>query len=127
MYAISCHDRGHANFMLVFQSCTDSLQFLPGLSNKKYATPSDGLCNSSSIEVEEDVDVIEEGFTAVNKEVDIGIKREEIPENMNFSGIMSEPDEVSSVFVCVSVGRQILPESRNISFFFCDVSISGKL
>ena len=87
--------------ILVLQSCTDSLHFLPGLSNEKYATPSDGVCNYSSVEVEEDVVIIEEGFTAINKEADIGIKEEEIPEDITFSGIKSEPDEVSSMCVCL--------------------------
>ena len=101
VYAISCHDRGHINFMLVLQSCTDTLHFLPGLSSEKYATPSDGECNSGSIEVEEDVVVIEECFTAINKEADIGIKQEEIPEDITFSGIKCEPDKVSSMCVYV--------------------------
>ena len=98
-YAIPCHDRGHINIMLVLQSCTGSVHILPGLSSDKCATPSDGVCNSGSIEVEEDVVVIEECFTAINKEADIGIKQEEIPEDIDFSCIKSEPDEVSSVCV----------------------------
>jgi len=95
---IPCHDRGHINFMLVLQSCTDPLHILPGSSSEKYATPSDVACNCSNIEVE-NVDIIEEGFTAINKEADIGIKQEEISENLTFSGIKSEPDEVSSMCV----------------------------
>ena len=101
VYAIPCHDRGHINFTMVLQSCTDSLQFLPGSSNEKYATPSDGVCNSSSVEVKENVDVIEEGFTTVNKELDMGMKQEEIPKHRNFSGIKSESDKVSSMCVYV--------------------------
>ena len=101
VYAIPCHDTGHIIYMLVLQSCTDSLHTLPGLSNEKYATPSDGVCNSSSIEVEEDVVVIEESFTAINKEVDIGIKQEDFPEDITFSGIKSEPVEVSLMCVCI--------------------------
>ena len=101
MYAIPCHDTGHIIFMLILQSCTDSLHILPGLSSKKYATPSDGVCNSSSIDVEEDVVVIEECSTTINKEVDIAIKQEEIHEDITFSGIKSEPDEVS--LMCVYV------------------------
>ena len=99
--AIPRHDRGYINVMLVLQSCTDFLHILPGSSSEKYATPSDGACNSSNIGVEEDVDIIEEGFTTINKEADIGIKQE-IPEDITFSGIKSEPDEVSSmcVYVC---------------------------
>jgi len=87
--------------MLVLQSCTDSLHILPGSSGESHATSSDGACNCSNIEVEEDVSVIEEGFIAVNEEVDIDIKQEEIPEDINFPNIKSEPDEVSYVCVCL--------------------------
>jgi hypothetical protein len=45
------------------------------------------------MEVEENIDVIEEA--------DIGIKQEEIPEDIPFPGIKSEPDEVSYVCVCL--------------------------
>jgi len=103
LYAIPCHDSGHIIFMLVLQSCADSLHILPGSSSEKDATSSDGVCNSSNIEVEDDVDIIEECFTAITKEADISIKHEEIPEDMNLSGIMSEPEEVSSVCLCVCV------------------------
>ena len=100
-HSIPCHDRGHIIFMLVLQSCTESLHILPGSFSEKYATSSDGACNSGSMEVEEDVVVIEECFTAINKEADIGIKQEEIPEDITFSGMKSEPDEVSSMCVYV--------------------------
>ena len=88
--------------MFVLQRCTDPLHFLPGLSSEKYATPSLGACNSSSVVVEVNVDVIEEGSTTIKKEVGIGIKQEDIPEDMTFSGIKSVPDEVSSMcmYVC---------------------------
>jgi hypothetical protein len=86
--------------MLVLQSCTDSLHILQGSSGESHATSSDGACNLSNTEVE-DVDVIEVGFIAVNEEVVIGIKQEEIPEDINFPDIKSEPDEVSYVFVCL--------------------------
>jgi hypothetical protein len=92
---------GHINVMLILQSCTDSLHILPGLSGESHATSSDGACNFSNIEVEEDVDVIEERFIAINKEADIGIKQEEIPEDINFLDIKAEPDEVSCVCVCL--------------------------
>ena len=92
MYTIPCHDRGHINVLLDLQSCTDSLQVLPGLSSEMFPTSSDGACNFSNIEVEEDVDVKEEGFMAVNEEADIVIKNEEIPEDIKF-----EPDKVSRV------------------------------
>jgi hypothetical protein len=91
---------GHINVMLVLQSCTDSLHILPGSSGESHATPSDG-CNFSNKQVEEDVDVIEERFVAVNEEVVISIKQEEIPEDINFPDIKSEPDEVSYVCVCL--------------------------
>jgi hypothetical protein len=53
------------------------------------------------MEVEEDVDVIEERFIAINEEADIGIKQEEIPEDINFPDIKSETDEASYVCVCL--------------------------
>ena len=95
VYSISCHGKGHINVMLVLQSCTDSVDILPGLSHEPYETSYDGACNIGSIG-EEDVDIIEEGFVYINKEVNIGIKREEFPEDISFHGIKSEPDlEVS--------------------------------
>ena len=101
VYSIPCHDRGHINVMLGLQSCTDSLQVLPGSSSETFPTSSDGACNFSSIEVEEDVDLREEGLIAINEEVNIGIKQEEIPEDIAFPDIKSEPDEVSYVYVCL--------------------------
>jgi len=95
MYTIPCRD-SHINVMLVLQSCTDSLQVLPGLSSETFPKSSDGACNFSNIEVEEDVDLKEEDFMAIKEEVDIGIKQEEIPEDRK-----SEPDEVSYVCVCL--------------------------
>ena len=89
--------------MLVLQSCTDSLHIVPGSSSESHATSSDGACNFSNIEVEEDVDVKEEDFIAVKEEVDISIKQEQIPEDTNFPDIKSEPAEVSFVCVCVCV------------------------
>jgi hypothetical protein len=97
---IPCHDRGHIIVMLVLQSCIDSLYIQPGSSGESHATSSDGACNFSNTEVEEDVDLKEEGFIAISEEADIGIKQEEIAEDINFPDIKSEPDEVS--YVCVS-------------------------
>jgi hypothetical protein len=65
------------------------------LSGEPHAASSDGACNMGSMEVEEDVDIIEEGFISINKEMDIDILQEEIPEDITFRGIKSEPDEVS--------------------------------
>ena len=101
VYTVPCHDRGHITFMFILQSCTDPLHILPGSSREKYATPSDDACNSSSIDVEENVGEIEEDLTAINKEVDVGIKHEEFPADRNFFFIKVEPDEVS--WMCVYV------------------------
>ena len=94
--AIPCHDRGHSNVMLVLQSCTDCLQVMAGSYSETYATP----CNISKVKVEEDVDVIEEVFLAINQDVDIGIKQEEIPKVITFPGVKSESVEVSYVCIC---------------------------
>jgi hypothetical protein len=101
LYTIPCHDRGHINVLFVLQICTDSLHILPGSSGESHATSSDAVCNFSNIEFEEDLDVIEEGFVAINEEVDRGIKQEEILEEINFPDIKAEPDEVSYVCVCL--------------------------
>ena len=95
---IPCHDRGYCNVVLVLQSCSDSLHILPGASSKTNAA-SDGVCNFSNIENEEDVDVIEEIFISINEEVDRGIKQE-IPGDITFPDIKSEPEEVSYVCIC---------------------------
>jgi len=98
VYTIPFHDRGHINIPLVLQSCSDSLHILPGSSSETNAT-SGGVCNFSSVEVEDDVDVIEEIFAAIHEEVDSGIKQEEIPGDISFPEIKSEPDEVSYVHI----------------------------
>jgi len=101
VYNIACHDRGHINVMLVLQSCTDCLRVLPTACTETFPASSDGTYDVGNIKVEEDVDVIEEIFTAINKEADIGIKQEEIPENITFPDIKSEPGEVSYVSICL--------------------------
>jgi len=53
--------------------------------------------------VQQDVIVVEERFIAVSEEAPTGIKQEEIPEDIAFLNIKSEPDEVSYVCVCVCV------------------------
>ena len=84
--------------MLVLQSCSDYLHILPGSSSGTNAT-SGVVCNFSNIKVEQDLDVIEEIFIAINEEVDRGIKQEEIPGDITFPDIKSEPEEVS--YVCI--------------------------
>jgi len=110
---------GHINVMLVLQSCTDSLRILPTSSSETFPTSSDGTYDVGNMNVEDDVDIIEEIFTAVNKEADIGIKQEEMPEDITFPDIKAEPHEVSYVCVCMSVIRHILPLSRNDCFLRC--------
>jgi len=114
VYTIPCHDTGHINVMLVLQSCTDSLQVLPGSSSETFPSSSDGTFDVSNTAVQQDAVVIEEGFVAVNEEVPICIKQEEIPEDISFPDIMTEPNEVS--YVCVYVIKHILPVSGNVNF-----------
>jgi len=100
VYNIPCHDRGYINVMLVLQSCSDSLHILPSTSSDTNA-PCGGVCNLSNVEFEDDVNVIEELFISINEEVDRGIKQEEIPGDIIFPDIKSEPDEVSYFCLCM--------------------------
>ena len=117
VYTIPFYNTGHINVMFVLQSSTDSLQVPPGSSSETFPSPSDGTCDVNNTAVQLDAVVAEEGFIAVNEEAHIGIKQEDIPEDMSFPDIKAEPETV-----CVSVIRHILPLSGNVSFF--DVSIS---
>jgi len=78
--------------MLVLQSCSDSLQVLPGSSSETFPTPSDVTCDVSNTAVQQDVVVVEERFIAVNEEAPTGIKQEEIPEDISFPEIKAELD-----------------------------------
>ena len=90
----------HFNVMLVLQSCTDSLQVLPGSSSEMLPTPSDGTCDVSNTAVQQDV-VVEERFIFVNEEAPTGIKQEEIPEDISFPEIKPKPIEVSYECICL--------------------------
>jgi len=91
---------GHINVVLVLQSCTDPLRVWPGSSIETFPSSSDGTYDVGNVKVEEDIDVREVCFMAINKEVDKGIKQEEITEDMmTFPEIKSEPDKVS--YMCV--------------------------
>jgi len=92
---------GHINVMLVLQSCTDSLQVLPGSSSVTFPTPSAAACDVNNTAVQQDIVVVEEGFMAVNEEAPTGIKQEENLEDISFPEIKPEPNEVS--YVCVYV------------------------
>ena len=108
--------------MLVLQSFTDPLTVLPSSSSETFATSSDGTYNVGNMKFEEDVDVIEESFIAINKQVDIGIKQEEIPEDITFPDIKTQPDEVS--YVCICLLLDTFYQCREMSVF-CDFNISG--
>jgi hypothetical protein len=101
VYTIPCNDRCLVNVMLVSQSCTDPLHILPNSPNETFLPSSDCTYDIGNIKVEADVDVIEESFIAINKEEDIGIKQEEVPEDTAFVGTKAAPDSVS--YVCVYV------------------------
>jgi hypothetical protein len=72
---------------------------MAGSSSETFTTSSDGTYDVSSIEVEENV-VVRDDLLAINEEVAVRIKQEEIPEDITFPDIKSEPDEVSYVCVC---------------------------
>jgi len=99
--------------VLVLQSCSDSLHILPGSSSDTNAT-SGGVCNFTNTEIDDDIDVIEEIFISINEDVNRGIKQEEIPGDITFPDIKSEPETVS--YVCMSVIGHILALSRNLGF-----------
>jgi hypothetical protein len=117
VFTIPCHDSGHINIMLVLQSCTGSLRVLPRLSSGTVPSSSDGTGDIGNTKVEEDVDVLELCFIAINKEVDRGIKQEEIPEDITFRDIKAEPDEVS--YVCICFILDTVYQALGVFFFFC--------
>jgi hypothetical protein len=101
LYSIPCHATGHISVMFVLQSCTDPLEVLPGPSSETFPASSDGACNFSMMEVEEDVVVIGTGLMALNKEAAVCIKQEQIAKDITFPDMKSEPEEVSYVCVCL--------------------------
>jgi hypothetical protein len=98
---------------------------MPGLSGDTFPPSSDGTYDVSNTEVEEDVVVIEESYIAVKKDEDIGMKQEEIPQDITFPDIKSEPDKVCYVCMCLLLD----------TFYWCpvyvccvcDITISGCL
>ena len=85
--------------MLVLQTCTDPLQVLPGSSIETCAISSDGACDISSIK--DEVIVVEEDFVSISEESDIGIKQEEVPQDITFPDIKAEPEEVCYGCICL--------------------------
>jgi hypothetical protein len=102
--------------MLVLQSNTDSLHILQALSGESASC--DGVGNIQNMEVEEYIGVKEEG--CLNEEVDLGIKQEEIREDI-FTDTKAEPDEVN--YVCVYVCYYAHFTSVSNVRSFCDVRI----
>ena len=72
------HDRGYLYFVLVLQSCSDSLHILPSSSSDTYAASSDCACHIGTMKVEDDLDMQEE-------EEEVNVKTEK--------GMCSEEDE----------------------------------
>jgi hypothetical protein len=66
-----------------------------------FPTPSDGTCDVSNTAVRQDVFVVEECFMVVNEEAPTGNKQEQIPEDISFPVIKTDPNEVSYVCVCL--------------------------
>jgi hypothetical protein len=87
--------------MLVLQSCADSVQIMASSSTETFPASSDGTYDIGNIKVEEDVDLMEDSFIAIKEETDIGIKEEEIPEDITFPDIKDEPDDVSYVYMSI--------------------------
>ena len=71
VYTIPCQDRGHINFMVVLQSCTDSVQVMAGSCTETFPTSSDGTYVVRNVKVEEHIDI------KVEEEEDIDTKEEE--------------------------------------------------
>ena len=84
---------GHINVMLVLQSCTDTLQVLPGSSNETFPTSSDGTCHVGHIKVEEDLDM--KGVEEVNVKTEkvIVSEEEECIDIKDERGIYNEEEE----------------------------------
>ena len=115
---------GHIYVMLVLQSCTDSLQVPPGSSSETFPSSSDGTCDVSNTAVQQDIVVIEKGYVAVNEEAPTGIKQEQIPKDISFPDIKTEPVEVS--YVCVCLLLDTFYHCPEMSVFFCDINISNQ-
>ena len=89
--------RGHFNVMLVLQSCTDSLQVLPGSSFKTFPSSSDGTYDIGNIKFEEDVGIKEEEKVNVKAEKCIGSEEEECIDIKDEEGIHSEEEEEEDI------------------------------
>jgi hypothetical protein len=77
--------------MVVLQSCTDSLQVLPGSSCETFPTSSDGTYDVSNVKFEKDIDNKEE--EDVKAEKGLGSEEEECIDIKDEAGIYSEEEE----------------------------------
>jgi hypothetical protein len=93
VYTSPCCDRDNINVVVVVQSCTDSLQVLPGLSSETFPTSSDGTCDIGNMKVEEDVDMKEEEEVNVKTEKVIFSEEEECIDIKDEEDIYSEEEE----------------------------------
>jgi len=85
---------GHVNIMLVLQSCTDSVQVLPGSSCETFPSSSDGPHDVGNTKFEEDTDIKEEEKVNVKAELGIGSEEEECIDIKDEDGMRSEEEEV---------------------------------
>ena len=84
---IPCHNTGHINVVVVFQSCTDPLHILPGSSSETFRTSADGTCDVSNVKVEEDLDMQGE-----EEEVNVKTEEEECIDIKHEDGIYIEEE-----------------------------------
>jgi hypothetical protein len=94
VYTVLSIDRGQIYIVVVLQSNAESLHILPSSSIETFPTSSDCTHGVGNTDVE-DVEVIEECFIATNREAAIGIKQEEVAQDITFPDIKAEPDKVS--------------------------------
>ena len=85
--------RGHFNVILVLQSCTDSLQVLPGASCETFPSSSYGTFDVGSIKFEEDIDIKEVEKVNVKAEKGISSEEEECIDIKDEDVIHSEEEE----------------------------------
>jgi hypothetical protein len=91
VYIIICHERGHINVVVGLQSCTDSLQVMPGTSCETIPMSSDGTYDVSNVKAEEDIDIKEE--VDVKAEKGIGSEEEECIDIKDEESMYSEEEK----------------------------------
>jgi len=91
--------KGHFDFMLVLQNCTDPLEILPGSSCGTFPSSSDDTYGVGNIKFEENIDIKE--LEKVNVKVEKGIdsEEEECIDIKDEEGIHSEEEEEEDVHI----------------------------